>query len=110
MLSSFPWSAALPEIRRSNEEYNLIICTHDKHGPTVQLYLTIFVYRMEFDKTKWSCPRNSDQNCTKNIAGGGGVQGVGGGGLGDKGGGGPGGGGGPPGGGGLISELKLNKK
>ena len=23
---------------------------------------------MEFDKTKWSCPWNSDQNCTQNSA------------------------------------------
>ena len=27
---------------------------------------------MEFDKTRWSCPWNSDQNCTHNSAGGGG--------------------------------------
>ena len=26
------------------------------------------VYRMEFDKTQWSCPWNSDQNCTQNSA------------------------------------------
>ena len=23
---------------------------------------------MEFDKTRWSCPWNSDQNCTQNSA------------------------------------------
>ena len=46
----------------------------------------LIVYRMEFDKTKWSCPRNSDQNCTQNSArvwwrsGMVGVRGVGGGG------------------------------
>ena len=28
----------------------------------------LIVYRMEFDKTKWSCPWNSDQNCTQNSA------------------------------------------
>ena len=25
----------------------------------------IFEYRMKFDKTRWSYPRNSDQNCTQ---------------------------------------------
>ena len=31
----------------------------------------IFVYRMEFDKTRWSCSWNSDQNCTqKSFQGG----------------------------------------
>ena len=30
---------------------------------------------MEFDKTRWSCPWNSDQNCTQNYArGSGGVR------------------------------------
>ena len=24
---------------------------------------------MEFDKTRWSCPWNNDQNCTQNSAG-----------------------------------------
>ena len=47
--------------------------------------LHIIVYRMEFDKTSWSCSWNSDQNCTQNSArgvvgaqgvGGSGVQGV----------------------------------
>ena len=33
----------------------------------------LIVYRMDFDKTKWSCPWNSDQNCTQNYARGGGV-------------------------------------
>ena len=27
---------------------------------------------MEFDKTRWSCPLNSDQNCTQKSARGGG--------------------------------------
>ena len=53
---------------------------------------TLFVFRMELDKTRWCCPWNSDQNCTQNSArgwwgqggrggrvGGGGVKGVGGG-------------------------------
>ena len=41
--------------------------------------ITLIVYRMEFDKTRWSCPWNSDQNCTQNSARGWwGVQGVGG--------------------------------
>ena len=31
----------------------------------------IFLSRMEFDKTRWSCSWNSDQNCTQNSAGGG---------------------------------------
>ena len=30
----------------------------------------MIVFRMEFDKTKWSCPWNNDQNYTKNSAGG----------------------------------------
>ena len=39
---------------------------------------------MEFDKTRWSCPWNSNQNCTQNSAracwgkGGGGSRGAGG--------------------------------
>ena len=33
-----------------------------------RLHFVFIVYRMEFDKTKWSCPWNSDQNCTKNSA------------------------------------------
>ena len=28
----------------------------------------IFVYSMEFDKTRWSCSWNSDQNSTQNSA------------------------------------------
>ena len=32
---------------------------------------------MEFDKTRWSCPLNSDQNCTKNSARVLGVKGIG---------------------------------
>ena len=52
---------------------------------------------LEFDKTRWSCPWNSDQNCTQNSArkwwgswggGSGGWGGPGGGGGGDLGGGG----------------------
>ena len=31
----------------------------------------LIVYRMEFEKTRWSCSWNSDQNCTQNSAGGG---------------------------------------
>ena len=55
----------------------------------------LFVYRMEFDKTRWSCSWNSDQNCTKLCQM---AQGVGGhGGI---------GGGGGPGGGGLF-DMKL---
>ena len=55
---------------------------------------------MEFDKTRWSCPWNSDQNCTQNSAKGwlgeGGLEVVGGkGGEGGR-------------GGDLISELKSN--
>ena len=34
--------------------------------------INIFVYRMEFYKTRWSCLWNSDQNCTQNSARGGG--------------------------------------
>ena len=30
--------------------------------------LTFIVFQMEFDKTRWSCPWNSDQNCTQNSA------------------------------------------
>ena len=30
--------------------------------------VTIIVFRVEFDKTRWSCPWNSDQNCTHNSA------------------------------------------
>ena len=33
-----------------------------------QTTIVLFVYRMEFDKTKWCCPWNSDQNCTQNSA------------------------------------------
>ena len=43
----------------------------------------IFVYRMEFDKTRWSCSWNSDQNYSHNSAGGPGVVGVGSQGVGD---------------------------
>ena len=28
----------------------------------------LVVYQMEFDKTRWSCPSNSDQNCTQNSS------------------------------------------
>ena len=28
----------------------------------------LIVYRMEFDKTRWSCSWSSDQNCTQNSA------------------------------------------
>ena len=49
-------------------------------GPGVGwgLAASFIVYQMEFDKTKWSCPWNSDQNCTHNSARGwwGGVVGV----------------------------------
>ena len=31
---------------------------------------------MEFDKTRWSCPWNGDQNCTQNFPRGCGVQGL----------------------------------
>ena len=31
-------------------------------------YYNIIVYRMEFDKIRWSCPWNSDQDCTQNSA------------------------------------------
>ena len=34
------------------------------------------VYRMEFNKTRWSCSWNSDQNCTQNSARGSGDPGV----------------------------------
>ena len=29
---------------------------------------SLIFYRMEFDKTRLSCPWNSDQNCTQNAA------------------------------------------
>ena len=45
---------------------------------------SVIVFRMQFDKTRWSCPWNSDQNCTHNSAKG--VVGVGGGGSRDGGG------------------------
>ena len=32
--------------------------------------ITIFVDQMEFDKTKWSCPWNSDQNCREVVGSG----------------------------------------
>ena len=42
---------------------------------------------MEFDKTRWSCPWNSDQNCTQKVCQGVvGVKGVGGGRVGGGGG------------------------
>ena len=41
--------------------------------------LDVIVFPMEFDKTKWPCPWNSDQNCTQNSARGWWVKGVGGG-------------------------------
>ena len=34
----------------------------------IQLTLKLVVYRMEFDKTRWSSSWNSDQNCTQNSA------------------------------------------
>ena len=34
----------------------------------LSVHLKIIVYRMEFDKTRWSCPWNSDQSCTQNSA------------------------------------------
>ena len=47
----------------------------------------LVVFRMEFDKTRWSCPWNSDQNCTHNSARGWwGSRGRGGGGQGGRGG------------------------
>ena len=30
----------------------------------IVMLMTLIVYRMEFNKTKWSCPWNSEQNCT----------------------------------------------
>ena len=45
--------------------------------------MNLIVYQIEFHKTRWSCPWNSDQNCTQNSArgswgpGGGWVGGVG---------------------------------
>ena len=38
----------------------------------MKIHNIFIVYRMEFDKTRWSCPWNSDQNCTQNSARGGG--------------------------------------
>ena len=32
------------------------------------LFFYIFVQQMKFDKTKLSCPWNSDPNCTQNYA------------------------------------------
>ena len=43
----------------------------------VKKHPIIIVCRMEFDKTWWSCPWNSNQNCTQNSARGGGVKGLG---------------------------------
>ena len=37
-----------------------------------------FVFWMEFDKTRWFCSWNSDQNCAQNYQGVVGAQGVGG--------------------------------
>ena len=37
--------------------------------------LVFIVDQIEFNKTRWSCPWNNDQNWTQNSAGGGGVQG-----------------------------------
>ena len=31
-------------------------------------YQVLFVYWMEFDQTRWSCPWNSDKDCTQNSA------------------------------------------
>ena len=31
-------------------------------------YASLFVYRIEFKKTRWSCLWHSDQNCTQNSA------------------------------------------
>ena len=31
-------------------------------------FYEFIVFRMEFDKTKWCCPWNSDQNCAQNSA------------------------------------------
>ena len=51
------------------------------------LLFALIVFRMEFDKTRWSCPWKSDQNCTQNSAKGVvGVKGVGGGRVGGGGG------------------------
>ena len=38
------------------------------HNSKIRSIIPIFVYRMEFDKTRWSCPWNSDQNCIQNSA------------------------------------------
>ena len=52
----------------------------------------MFVYRMGFDKARWSCPENNDQHCAQNSARWShvGVKGLS--------------------GGGLISESKPNSK
>ena len=40
----------------------------ERKHPKPLLYNTILiVYRMEFDKTRWSCSWNSDQNCAQNF-------------------------------------------
>ena len=43
----------------------------------VGLLFLLIVYQMEFEKTRWSCLWNSDQNCTQNSTRGGGVGAVG---------------------------------
>ena len=37
----------------------------------------VIVFRMEFGKTRWSCPLNSDQTVHKTLPGGGGGRGWG---------------------------------
>ena len=39
--------------------------------------LVLIVNQMELNKTRWSCPWNSDQNCTQNCQGVVGTKGVG---------------------------------
>ena len=43
---------------------------------TVNSKFHLIVFQLEFDKTRWSCPWNSDQNCTQNSPRGGGGQGI----------------------------------
>ena len=55
----------------------MLFCTHYIVHNNNDITTNIIVYRMEFDKTRWSCPWNSDKTVHKTLPGGGWVGGVG---------------------------------
>ena len=56
-----------------DSETNCSCCILIQHVTNHEKFI---VFQMEFDKTRWSCPWNSDQNCTQNSSRGGRGEGV----------------------------------